>query len=575
MSFYKHTFSLLFICLVFAINFDLKAQSNVESEIIVKLSEGNNFRSLLNFLSKDRYNEISLERRLSQDEEIYLLKVLPQNRTQIIRVLSREDLFHQVFPNISIEPRKKPNDPKYVNQWTLDKIGLESAWEYTTGGKTAAGDEIVVAVLDDGFFVNHEDLVDRFYSNPFDQPGDMNGDGCPGDCGVDDDGDGLIDEDWLGRQKGDPGYDNTFMLDDDENGYKDDTKGLNPKSNSDIHPSNSHGSSCAGIIGANSNNNTGVSGVNWDVKILPLSGGLNEADVIESYNYIAAMRKQYNDNNGSKGAFIVACNYSLGIDGAEAEDYPIWCDLYDKMGKQGILSAVATTNANSNIDRDGDIPAKCPSSYIIAVTSTDIVDNFAEAGFGKVNIDMAAPGEESYTVAPTKADGYGSFPGTSAATPHVTGAIGLLYSIPCLNFINFFKTNPSKVDSLASIIIDSGDRLESLVGLTKSEKRLNVLNAMITLNGFCGGIEGSVIVNKIYPNPSIDELKIEFNADPTEKIYIEIYNILGQKLIQKELIFPLFESPETTIFTGDLITGLYFLSINQGKKRSALKFYKS
>lgn len=543
-------------------------------QIIVELSEGYGYEELIHVLSSNRNYVATIERKLAQSRHIYLLKCRKEEQSILLRELALDDMFDQVFPPRIISTRKKPNDPKYTEQWTLNKIGLENAWDYTTGGQTADGDEIVVAVLDDGFFLDHPDFEGNIYSNPHDLEGDMNGDGCPGDCGVDDDGDGFVDEDWLGREPGDPGYDTSYRNDDDENGYKDDTNGLNPKTGNDDHPSRSHGSSVSGIIGAKSDNDIGVSSINWNVKIMPLSGGLSEADVIESYFYLIDMRRKYNESNGEKGAFVVACNYSLGIDNGDPDDFKIWCSLYDDMGEQGIINTVATSNSNYNVDVEGDIPSLCPSKYIIAVTSTDELDNFAESAFGPINIDMAAPGEQSYTIAPTKADGYGTFPGTSAATPHVAGAIGLLYSIPCPEFIEYFKTNPSKVDSLAQLVINTGDQLPSLAGLTKSEKRLNVFNAMQELNRFCGSNGADVEVFDLFPNPAYDFLNFSFYADPVEKIYVEIYNILGQKVSSTQVLFPLFQEPQSTINIEGLAPGLYYLSINQGKTRVAAKFIK-
>lgn len=548
-------------------------QSTVEEQIIVQLEEGSTYKDLFSFIKKEYSAQLTFVRKLTQDEEIYLLSS-DLNRDQLIRQIGQFDLFDQVFPNTQATPRSNPNDPNYNLQWNLAKIGLEDAWEYTTGGQTVQGDEIVVAVLDDGFFTDHEDWGDNLYSNPFDQPGDMNNDGCPGDCGVDDDGDGRIDEDWLGREKGEPGYDPSYNSDDDENGYIDDTQGLHATSGTDNHPSRAHGTSVSSIIGAKSNNSIGISGINWNVKVLPLSSGTSEADVIETYNYIAQMRKRYNETDGEAGAFIVSCNYSLGIDFAIPEDHSVWCDLYDKMGEQGIISTVATSNKNFNVDIEGDIPSLCPSNYLIAVTSTDENDNFAEAAFGKINIDMAAPGEEAYSFRPNDPSGYGSFPGTSAATPHVAGAIGLIYASPCDEFLSYFKNNPSKVDSLASIVINSGDQLPSLVGLTKSEKRLNVFNTMRKLAAFCGGTEGDLSIVNVFPNPVDNELKIEFAADPAEKIYVEIYNILGQRFVEKTMNFPLFEEPLVSVNTSGLITGMYFIVIQQNDKSAAMKFYK-
>lgn len=547
----------------------------VDQQFIVELEEDFEFEDLE--IQVQRQSEsILILRKISQSEPMFLLQSNSREiRNRLVQDFKTLSIVKHVFKNEAVELRKSPDDPKFSVQWTMGKIGLEQAWEITTGGTSADGDEIIVAVLDDGFDIEHEDLIDNWYNNPHDQAGDMNNDGCPGDCGVDDDGDGLIDEDNMGREPGDPGYNSTFRNDDDENGYKDDTRGLNPKTGTDTHPYKSHGSSVAGIVGAKGDNGIGVTGVNWNVKILPISEGLTIADVIEAYNYLADLRKLYNNSDGDKGTFIVSCNFSAGISNAWPDDYRPWCDMYDIMGEQGILNVVAVPNAAVNIDNEGDIPSLCESEYMIAVTSTNEADDLAEAGFGSDNVDIAAPGEESYTVDPILSAGYGSFPGTSAATPHVAGAIGLLYSIPCDNFLNYFKENPSKVDSLATIILRSGDPIVSMKGLTKSETRLNVYNTMIELSLFCGGSTEDIQISNLSPNPATNEISIEFSADPREEIYVEIYNILGQKMSSKVMNFPLFEEPKLTVNTEFLNTGMYFISLVQGKKRVALKFYKA
>jgi len=107
-------------------------------------------------------------------------------------------------------------------------------------------------------------------------PNDANGDGYPGIAGIDDDGDGLIDEDSQGNSRyledgitPNPAYTNDIPGDDDENGYVDDIYGFDfADYNSDPNDYYLHGTHCAGIIGAVGNNNIGVAGVCWNVKMM-------------------------------------------------------------------------------------------------------------------------------------------------------------------------------------------------------------------------------------------------------------------------------------------------------------------
>ncbi len=554
--------------------FGLKAQNNVPHELIVKLKEVKTLNDLSLFLNNSRSDyQLTIKRKLAQTEEIYLLETADKRAITPESIIN-ESLFDMVTYSRLAELRAQPDDPLYASQWNLSIMDIENAWDVTTGGTTIEGDEIVIAVLDDGFFLNLEDWGDNIYTNPHEQEGDANGDDCPGDCGVDDDGDGLIDEDNFGRQKGEPGYDPSFAQDDDENGYIDDIQGLNASTQNDQHQSLRHGTGSAGIIGSKGNNGVGITGLNWDIKILPLSSGLRETDIIETYNYIAEMRRLYNETDGEKGAFIVACNYSLGIDFAFPDDYTVWCGLYDKMGEQGIINVSAVSNSNYNVDTQGDIPSLCDSDYLIATTSTDVENNFANAAFGRTNVDVAGPGEDAFSLHPLNTSGYGIFSGTSAAAPHVAGLIGLLYSIDCPEFISYFKNNPSEVDSLAELVVQSGDQLESLSSLVRSEKRINALRAMLEASRWCGGTFGKVNIESIYPNPTTDVLNYSFSADPTEKIYLKIYNTLGQLIIEEDISYPLFKEPLGTVNTRDLRPGLYFFTIQQGRNYATAKFIK-
>ena len=78
---------------------------------------------------------------------------------------------------------------------------------------------------------------------------------------------------------------------------------------------------------ARGNNTTGVTGVNWNIKMLNIkydvSKGIEEADVIAGYAYVLQQRRLYNSTNGAKGAFIVASNASWGIDDGKATDAPV------------------------------------------------------------------------------------------------------------------------------------------------------------------------------------------------------------------------------------------------------------
>ena len=310
-----------------------------------------------------------------------------------------------------------PNDTDYGSQWSLGstapgRSNAPEAWDYTTGGITATGDQIVVAVIDDGFDLSHPDL--DYYNNPLEIPNDG--------------------------------------IDNDNNGYIDDINGWNAYNGNGVISSSTHGQHVSGIVGAKGNNNQGVTGVNWNVEILPISGSSgNEAIVIEAYGYAHALRKRYNETNGAEGAFVVSTNSSFGVDFGNPADYPIWCAYFDSLGAQGILSCGATANININIDVTGDVPTACSSDYMIAVTNSMLTGNKnANAGYGLTTIDLAAPGTNVYNTLPN--NNYGSLTGTSMATPHVAGAIALMYSGMCEQRLIDFN---GRWDELAMAVRDS------------------------------------------------------------------------------------------------------------------------
>jgi serine protease len=168
------------------------------------------------------------------------------------------------------ELRSTPNDSLFTEQWNMSKIGIPSVWDITKGGTTACGDTIVVAVLDRGFDISHKDLKANIYHNRFDIPN--NG------------------------------------KDDDNNGYIDDADGWNFELKNDRHTVEAHGTNCLGVIGATGNNKIGIAGVNWNIKLLVLSGVTDDAKIVEAYTYACNMRKNYNKTNGQKGAFV-ACRW--------------------------------------------------------------------------------------------------------------------------------------------------------------------------------------------------------------------------------------------------------------------------
>lgn len=389
---------------------------------------------------------------IAPDWYIYELAVEPRVSNQFLDSINALPYIQKAQINhANIELRSTPNDDDFLAQWYLNNTGISpgggnadinalDAWNHTSGGTTALGEPIAIAVIDGGFFLNHEDLT--FAVNQHEIPNNN--------------------------------------IDDDQNGFIDDYLGWNAFLHNDSIYNSSHGTHVAGIIGAKGNNSKGVSGVNWNVELIPICGATStESVVVEAYYYAYQLKKQYVNSGGTKGRNIVATNGSFGVSMAQPTDYPIWCAIYDSLLTLGILNVVAAPNNNVNVDLVGDIPCSCNSESIIAVTASNSFDaKLPTAGFGKKSIDIAAPGEQIHSTIPF--NDYGTKNGTSMATPMVAGAIGLMYAAACENLALNYKTKPQATALfIKSKLIQFGvDPSESLSELLFSGGRLNLGSAV-------------------------------------------------------------------------------------------------
>lgn len=369
-----------------------------------------------------------------------------------IYLAKQHEAVAQAQVNHIIRERVIPNDPFFEQQWHHQQandhdIDSELAWDITTGGTTPTGHEIVVCVVElGGCLWNTTDIVDNHWVNVHEIP--LNN------------------------------------IDDDNNGYIDDYDGWNIVSESDVIDPDSHGTRVCSMIGSKGNNNTGVVGVNWDVKMMMVEiGGSTEAAAIAGYAYPLEMRRLYNETNGAQGAYVVATNSSWGTDNGQPADAPIWCAMYDSLGVHGVLSCGATSNNNTNVDLFGDLPTACPSDYLISVGRTNSMDVRASGGYGLTTIDLAAPGDAVYLANNTT---YTTTTGTSFSSPCVAGAIALLYSAPCTAFDDNASANPAQAAALMKDFILNGvDTTAQLLGETVSGGRLNVHNSMQLLINSC------------------------------------------------------------------------------------------
>ncbi len=286
-----------------------------------------------------------------------------------------------------------PSDPKYNEQWYLDRIQAPNAWDTTTGSST-----VIVAVLDTGLDLDHEDIVDNLWTNA----------GEIADNGKDDDGNGYIDDvhgwDFIGND--------------------------NDPSPSPVSTSSSeaidHGTLIAGEIGAVGDNHLGVSGVAWNVKIMPVRMLDDQGSGTE---FDAASAITYARKNGAK-----VINLSFAGDEAHSSLKSAVKDAFTN----GVVIVAAMGNDNRDTNMNPVYPAclrTTDDDWVIGVTATDSSDRGASfTNYGTICADVAAPGTNIYGLSyHGPAQGYndkylGGWSGTSMASPLVAGTAALLFS---------------------------------------------------------------------------------------------------------------------------------------------------
>ena len=273
-------------------------------------------------------------------------------------------------PNYTFDLDYVPNDPFYAQTQAiyLNRLEMAGAWNYTTGQP-----EIIIAIMDTGVDMSHDDLRKAIWINAAEIPNN----------GVDDDG----------------------------NGFVDDVNGWNfPDNSNRIYDDHGHGTHVAGIAAARINNAIGISGMAGSatfmpVDVFPSSGYGTYEDLIRAMIYAA--------DNGARiiNMSLGASSYSRGEEAA-----------VDYAWSRGAVVVAAAGNSSRNSYH---YPAAHPN--VIAVAATDAYDN--RAGFSTWGdfVDVAAPGSGIYST--FRGNRYTTMSGTSMATPHVAGLAALILSL--------------------------------------------------------------------------------------------------------------------------------------------------
>jgi len=392
-----------------------------------------------------------------------VLARVPDNRP-IIALANQLTNFAEVKyaePDYEITLSRRPNDPRYSQQWALNNtgqtggtpgadIGAEEAWDIFTGSS-----EVVIAVLDTGVDYNHPDLRNNMWVNPGELAGNA--------------------------------------LDDDGNGFVNDIHGWD-FADGDSNPMDidGHGTHVAGTIAAATNNAVGMAGIAWNAKIMALKifnnvGTGFSSGSIEAIQYMTRMKTQFGIN-------IVASNNSYGrLDGfSQAE-----VDAISQSIDAGILFVAAAGNESNNNELLPAFPASYPLDGIISVAASDHNDRLAGfSNFGVTAVDIAAPGVDILSTLP--GGGYGLNSGTSMASPHVAGVAALLAGL-----------NPTlSVNELKAAILLGADPVDSLKGTSVTGARLNA--------------HKSLLVSSVPARTSTDVDIFQFKLGTGERAFIDV-----------------------------------------------------
>ena len=332
---------------------------------------------------------------------IYELKYNNQYTVdEVIRKIKKLKITEYVEPYYLPKLTYTPSDTITENQRYLDLMEAENAWDITKGDTT-----IVIGITDTGWDTSHPDLLDNVkinYNDPIN--------------GVDDDNDGYIDN-YIGWDLG---------MDD----------------NDAMWESSAHGTNVSGIAAAATDNVTGIAGVGFNTKFMPIKISNSVGVLTSAYQGVVYA--------ADHGCFIINCSWGSFVPSQFGQDIIDYATI-----NKGCLVIGAVGNNDQEV-------VFYPAGYngVLSVASTDSADVKADFSNYGYYVDVCSPGKSWLTTSIN--NGYNTNGGTSMSAPAVSGGAALMkaqfpsynnYQIAALiqaTADDLNPTNPTFIDKLGS-----------------------------------------------------------------------------------------------------------------------------